>query len=378
MIDRRRPQRAWAELRWTLWGLRGLSRPFAGLAIVWALGAVVHHFFGAPPGGTRPPWSEAFFVSYNLLFLEHTAALPAHPVGVAVQYLQPLFGVFLLAEGLIKLGLTVFQKDHHQEQWMSILASSTRDHVLIVGLGTVGFRVLEELTTLGEQVFVVERDPECQFLDRARNLGADVRLGDARGEDVLATLNIAQARAVIVCTDDDLVNLEVAMDVREARQDIPIVLRLFDQRLARKVQASLGFQVTVSTSQVAAPILAAAALDPSVVGAHRLGETVLLVLEGVIAESSPFAGVHISEVVGAHRLTVVAHRPRDSEVWEAQPSAGVRLASGDALQVMLQRDRLDEVKGLLEAAQTAAPAADAHDGRRSPPSETPSTQVPPK
>jgi len=351
----RRLQRAHAELRWTFWGLRGLSRPFAGLAVVWGLGALAHHLFGAPPGGVQPAWSEALFVSYNLLFLEHIAPLPAHPVGVVVQYVQPLFGVFLLAEGLLKLGLTVFQKDHNQEHWMSILATSTRDHVLVCGLGTVGYRVLEELASLGERTFVIESDPECVFIERARQLGADVHIGDARGENVLASLNIAHARAVIVCTDDDLVNLEVAMDVREARKDIPIVLRLFDQRLARKVQASLGFQVTVSTSQVAAPLFAAAALDPDVVGAHRLGERVLLVLEGRIGTGSPLVGAHISEVVGAHRLTVVAHC-RGDQGWEPQPSAGIRIEAGDGLQVMLQRERLDEVKQLLEASGALSPA----------------------
>ncbi len=341
-------RRAWAELRFHAYALRVLLRPVIGLAVVWVLGALAHHFFGAAPGAALPTWSEAFFVSYNLLFLEHIAPLPAHPAGVAIQYLQPLFGVFLLAEGVIKLGLTVFRKEDHQETWMEILATSTRDHILLCGLGSVGFRVLEELAGLGEQVFAIETDPDGPFVERARQAGAHVYIGDARSENALETLHIAGAKAVIVCTDDDLANLEVAMDVREARKDVPIVLRLFDQRLARKVQASLGFQVTVSTSQLAAPLFAAAALDPAVVGAHRLGEQVLVVLRGELGEGSPIVGARISELVGAHRLTVVAHRSGE-EPWQPQPSAAIKLTAGDTVEVMFPRERLEEVKALFAA-----------------------------
>ncbi|MCP4919415.1 MAG: TrkA family potassium uptake protein [Proteobacteria bacterium] len=316
-------------------------RPLGSLALVWLVGAVLHHAFGAAPGAPDSGWSDAFFVSYNLLFMEHLTDLPAHPVGQAVQYIQPLFGIFLLAEGLVKLGITVFRKEDNQERWMSILASTTSGHIILCGLGNVGFRVLEELAAMGHQVFVVELDDSCPSLDRARELGAEVLIGDARAENTLRSLNVHDARALIVATDDDLANLEIAMDARETDSEIPIVLRLFDQRLARKVQSSLGIQVSFSTSKLAAPLLAGAALDTAVVGAHRVGDQVLVVMD---LEVAGLAGMKLSELAGTHGLTTIAVM-RDG-AWNTRPAIATKLAIGDRVQLLAASDRLDEVRAL--------------------------------
>ena len=337
----RRRQRGFAEFLFHLYAVRVLVRPLVSLCVVWVIGAALHHAYGAPPGGTDPTWNEAFFVSYNLLFMEHLTELPAHPVGQLVQYVQPLFGIFLLAEGLVKLGITVFRKEDNQETWMSILAGSTSGHIILCGLGNVGFRVLEELAGMGHQVFVIELDDHCPSLDRARELGAEVLIGDARAENTLRGLNVARARALIVATDDDLANLEIAMDAREVDAQVPIVLRLFDQRLADKVKASLGIQVSFSTSKLAAPLLAGAALDTSVVGAHRVGDQVLVVVE---LQVEGLAGKKLSELAGGHGLTPIAIWREGA--WDTRPAIATKLVAGDRLQVLAEPDRLDEVHAL--------------------------------
>ena len=308
------------------------------------VGAVLHRSFGAPLGGVAPSWAESAFISYNLLFLEHLAPLPAHPIGQAVQYVLPLLGVILVAEGLIKVGITVFRKEENQEVWMSILAKTSRDHIILCGLGSVGFRVLEELHNLGEQVFAIELDAESPLLEQARQLGADVIVGDARAENLLRSMNIDAARAVIVATDDDLANLEIAMDVRDLRADVPVVMRLFDQRLASKVSSALNIQVSFSTSRLAAPLLAAAAMDSSVVGAHRVADEVLVIMELTVTQGSPLDGETIGALASMHRLNVVAHRSGGG--WVSQPDVTVTLGAGDELQVMVSGERVAEVHAL--------------------------------
>ncbi|MFT4977521.1 MAG: voltage-gated potassium channel [Myxococcota bacterium] len=337
-------RRLLAEVAFRLYALRMLMVPMALLVVTGALGAALHHRFGAPPGGGQPSWSESVYITYNLFFLEHLAPLPEHIIGQVVQYLWPLLGIFLLAEGLLKVGITVFRKEDNLEIWMPILAKTSNNHIILCGLGSVGFRVLEELVGMGEQVFAVEISADCPLLEQARQLGAEVIVGDARAENLLRSLNIEKARAVIVATDDDLANLEIAMDVREIREDVPVVMRLFDQRLAQKVRHALGIEVTFSTSRLAAPLLAAAALDDSIVGAHRVGGEVLVVLELTIAQGSRLDGASISELVGVHQLTVIAHR--DGEVWVPQPRMGQHLAPGDQVQVMVRGDRVAAVRRL--------------------------------
>jgi voltage-gated potassium channel len=352
----RQAQRLLAEALFTASSLRALGRPMAGLGAIAGVGATLHHLYGAPPDGAAPGWSESVFISVNLLFLEHLAVLPAHPIGQAVQYILPVFGVFLLAGGVLKLGHTIFDKQHHQERWMRTLAKTSRGHVILCGLGSVGYRVLEELVGMGEQVFAIEKEDSGPLLPQARALGVEVLIGDARAEHILRSLNVRSAKAVIVATDDDLSNLEIAMDVREIDSDVRIVMRLWDQRLAKKVQATLGIEVTLSTSRLAAPLFAAAALDSSVVGAHRVAGKPLVVMELRVAANGALDGATVSELVGAHRLTVIAAKTADSEEWGVQPSAATRLAAGDRVQVMVAGERVQAVHALNIPAERAGPS----------------------
>ncbi|MDP2309253.1 MAG: NAD-binding protein [Pseudomonadota bacterium] len=338
----RRLRAVWAELSFFARALRVLVRPMAALAVAFAIGTIIERTWGAPPGGAQPRWDEAMFTAYTLLLGEMAAPLPADPWAQAVLYLMPLVGIVFVAEGIIKLGFTVFDKRANAEEWIRIMAQNSRGHVVVCGLGTVGFRVVEELLALDEQVFVIERNADGEFIPRARAMGVEVLIGDARTENLLRTLNITHARSVIIVTDDDLANLEIAMDVRELRADVPIILRLFDQRLAQKVRQTMGIQVSLSTSMVAAPLFASAALDAHVVGTHRVGGQLLLVVE--LDVGIRLSGRTPSALLREHGLTLVA--VSRGGVWRTDLAAEEAIERGDRVHVMVPSHRVAEARAL--------------------------------
>lgn len=340
-------RRALAELRFYGHILRTLVGPTLRLALVVLVGAVLERFFGAPPNTPQLSWGQAFYASYCLLYLEHVGPLPAHPIGQAVQYVQPLLGILLLAEGFVKIMVASISRGEKSEVWVKILASTARGHTIVIGVGSVGFRVIEELHRMGEQVFAVERSEDGEFLPAARELGVQILVGDARQDSVLRSLNVPQARAVIVATDDDLVNLEVAMDVRELTPEVPVVLRLFDQRLARKVRASLGVEVSFSTSALAAPLFASAALDPRVVGTHRVEDRYLLIVELVLTPGCRLDGASAADLSQLYGLTLLAQAAPD-QPWQLQPPPMARVRGGDRVRVALQRKQLDQLADLAD------------------------------
>jgi len=329
-----------AEGLFFLRAMRSLARPFTMLIVVATIGAVVQRNFGQAADQPMPAWDQSFFVAYTLLFFEHIEPIPVHPIGQVVHYLWPLLGIVLLTEGIIKLGMTVFKKESDARGWITLMATASRGHVILCGLGTVGYRVLSELQDMELTVFAIERDEHAQFLSNARETGCHVLVGDPRTPGVLESLNIAKARAVIIATDDDLANLEIAMDVREARADVPIVMRMFDQNLAQKVRTTLGIEVSVSTSKLAAPLLASAALDPSVVGTHTVGNSKLVVMQ--IPVLAGFVGVKVQTIALEHDGTVVAVRPVGGK-WSLQPSPKQALVAGEEIQVMVQSHVIDRI-----------------------------------
>jgi Trk K+ transport system NAD-binding subunit len=150
-------------------------------------------------------------------------------------------------------------------------------HIVVVGLGRVGFRVVNELTELGVPVVAVDVDADSSFLSSLRTK-VPLVVGDARVEETLVRANLATARAVVAATNDDAVNLGVGIAAKRMSPEARTVVRLFDAGFARKVESSLGIDAALSASRIAAPTFAAAALYPDVVKAFIVRDRLFILL----------------------------------------------------------------------------------------------------
>jgi NhaP-type Na+/H+ or K+/H+ antiporter len=80
--------------------------------------------------------------------------------------------------------------------------------VLVIGGGQVGRALAERLSDRGENVVLVEQDVE--IVERARDAGHTVHIGDGTDTDVLRSAGAENAKIVVAATGDDDVNLLVA------------------------------------------------------------------------------------------------------------------------------------------------------------------------
>ncbi len=131
-------------------------------------------------------------------------------------------------------------------------------HVIVCGLGNVGFRVVEELVQRGAQVVAIERTAGNHFIPTARRLGVGVIVGDATVPEVLRQAQAGTARAVLAVTSDELANLEIALLARELNPRQRVVLRLSDPYLAQTLRDAANVRLALSTSALAAPAFLAA------------------------------------------------------------------------------------------------------------------------
>ena len=89
-------------------------------------------------------------------------------------------------------------------------ASKVLSHVIVCGLGQVGYRVTMLLLQMGESVTVVAEVARSEFEREIRELGASVIIGDARDSLILLEAKIDIAKALISVTDSDLTNIEIS------------------------------------------------------------------------------------------------------------------------------------------------------------------------
>jgi len=219
-----------------------------------------------------------------------------------------------------------------------------REHVVVVGLGTVGIEVVEELVGAGRRVVVIDRAEAGRHYAKARALGVPVVVGDATDFAVLDAANLAAATAVAVLTSDDLVNVETGLVVRERLgtrwPSVPVVLRVFDRELARGVEAGFGFDFVRSTAALAAPWFVGAALGLGVLGTFYVDQTLFLVGRLSVTAGGGLDGLTLWELAG--QVRVVALHRADGHL-EHRLRRDTALAAGDDAYLVGRPDEVMQV-----------------------------------
>ena len=83
----------------------------------------------------------------------------------------------------------------------------------------------------------------------------------------LQQAGVMQADAIMVLSDDDRLNLQVALTARDINEKIRIVMRQFSRTLGVKLQQNLVELSVLSLASHSAAAFAAAAIDPNCFGA---------------------------------------------------------------------------------------------------------------
>jgi Trk K+ transport system NAD-binding subunit len=249
-----------------------------------------------------------------------------------------LFGIVLIAGGATLL-TTVFALITNVLVSWRIEQSLGRQqlvglegHVVVVGLGSVGIRVLEGLQDAGREVVVVERNENNRFLNQARALGVPVLIADSTQRQTLEDAGVHAASAVAVLTSDDLTNIETGLAVRDYLGDrwfsVPVVLRVFDRDLGHTVEHHFDFRHVRSTSALAAPRFVGAALGLDILGSFTVGRQPFLVGRLTVAPGRGLDGLAMVDLPAQTRVVALS-RAADGGRLEHPPRRDTRFAPGD-------------------------------------------------
>jgi Trk K+ transport system NAD-binding subunit len=211
------------------------------------------------------------------------------------------------------------------------------DHIIVVGLGNVGTRVVGQLHDLGFDVACVDSDPNARGIPMARKLGLPVIVGKGYLEETLRAAGVERCSALVSVTSSDPVNLETALHARALREDIRIVLRLNDDDLAQRLQKTIGNTVSRSVSYLAAPAFAAALLDHQVLRTVAVGRHVLLIAELLIKPRARLSGSLVRDAERPGQARVLAVQPHGAAAADWAPERTRVLSPGDRVLIIATR-----------------------------------------
>jgi Trk K+ transport system NAD-binding subunit len=277
-----------------------------------------------------------------------------------------LFGIAMMFAGVTTVAILVaFIADVLLSRRLAQTASRQtvrhlRNHIVVVGLGSFGIKVASDLKSAGYDVAVIERDDNNRFLSSAAQLDIPVMLGDATLRQTLEAARVDRARAVAVLTQDDMVNIETGIVLREmlgprvmpdvVRPDVPIVLRIYDRALGAAVGQRFGFEYVRSTVDLATPWFIGAAMGLQVLGTFSVGQRSFM-LGGVHVESgSDLDGLRMVDLSTQTRVIAIT---RPDIAVRLHPRRDTRLTAGDtAYLVGPYRELLDTLRKGQRAQQS--------------------------
>jgi len=328
--------RVWRE--WCF--VRVLFRHFAlrSLIMIGVLfgGAAAFKYLGGDPSIR---FFKAVWHTWLLIFGEPPGDFPDSLILDILYFLMPIIGLTVILEGIIDFALMLRDRKRYERSWCEMMASSMSDHVILVGFGRLGFSTYLLLRKLRESVVVIERDSGNQFLEEVRRDGIPLFIGDARREALLLDANVKQAKSIIVATNDDLANLEIALDARRFNPEILVVLRMFDQNMASKVGEGFRIHTAMSQSAVSAPAFAMSAVDPSIVHSFIVGDDLVVLQQWTVRSEGPLEGRTVGEVMREYGVTIVKRRRGDAEP-QLFPPPEAALTADDRLLVQGPYDHL--------------------------------------
>ncbi|MGA4983748.1 NAD-binding protein [Streptomyces cellulosae] len=234
-------------------------------------------------------------------------------------------------------------------------------HVVLLGLGKIGTRVLTRLREQDIPVVCVEADPEARGMAVARRLRVPVVVGDVTQEGVLESAKIHRADALLALTSIDTTNLEAVLYARSVRPDLRAVLRLYDDDFAKAVYRTLrtahpaALTRSRSVSHLAAPAFAGAMMGRQILGAIPVERRVLLFAAVVVDGHPQLEGRTVAEAFrpGAWRVLALDTAARGDHTGTEPPGSGLVwdlphtyvLQSGDRVVLAATRRGLAELLG---------------------------------
>jgi Trk K+ transport system NAD-binding subunit len=211
------------------------------------------------------------------------------------------------------------------------------DHVIVAGLGNVGTRIVGQLHDLGVDVVCIDKREDAAGIPLARRLGLKVVIGETHREETLRAAGIASCQALVSVTNSDIANLETALHARALAEDLRIVVRLYDDDLAERIQKTIGNTISRSVSYLAAPTFAATMLEHQVLRTIPVGRHVLLIADVPVAADAELAGQLVEEVHRRGEVRVLALRRRGANDLDWRPRNEYRLMPQDRLFVLATR-----------------------------------------
>lgn len=203
---------------------------------------------------------DAFYgAAKTLVTVDPNDKVADGPQGFKV-FVAVLMLVALVFEAFFTAGIVNRLIDRRLTGLVGRRAVPRRDHVIVVGMGQVGLRLCLLLRDCGVAVVAVDNSTDGENVGQAREAGLPVVIGRGADPSLLRRLSLNRALALAAVTDNDLENLSIGLSALSLQDDLRVVLRVGDGRLANETRSLFEIGIVRDVHRIAAGLIAAQAM----------------------------------------------------------------------------------------------------------------------
>lgn len=319
--------------------LREFRAPLAFFVLAMGVSGWLFQSLSGLYGTPIESWLEAVYDVLTMSFLQPpNMDFPDHWALQLFYFVMPVIGLGLAATGLADFGVLLFNRRARSKEWEMAVASTFKEHTVLVGLGHLGFRVLQTLNTMQEAVVTIELNPAADLVTTVRKMNIPVIQDDATRQAALEAAGITRAKTIVLCAQNDAMNLQIAVKARSLNPNIRVVVRIFDEDFAQSLQQQFGFAALSATS-MSAPAFAAAATGVDITRPITVEGVSLSLAQLTVNPRARFAGKTVARVERVYDLSVVLLKRAGDD--DLHPRGERVIATGDKLGVLGSPARLN-------------------------------------
>ncbi|MBS1767232.1 MAG: potassium channel protein [Acidobacteria bacterium] len=286
-------------------------------------------------------WVDAFYMSITTLFtvgFKEMGDVTAATKVFTIVYL--VVGLGIATYAISNLTALIVEGDlqgYLRERRMEKRLVDIKDHIIVCGLGKMGFQAAWELKQAGVPFVIVEADA-TKGRTNPRMMNELILHGNALNELVLEKAGISRAKGLISALASDADNVLVVLTARQMNPTMPIIARNAKLGTERQLKAA-GANHIVSPYEIGGRRMAGLLLNPDVM---RFFDVVLdqdqveLGMERILIHgASKLVGLTMREArLRDETGVLVVGIQRGQEKLKFNPQGGERFLEGDVVLTM--------------------------------------------
>jgi Trk K+ transport system NAD-binding subunit len=252
-----------------------------------------------------------------------------------------VIGAYIAARGVTDFVNLFFNPNQNRNAWEEAVASTYTDHVIVLGVGHLGTRVIRELRAMGLEVVAIDSriDPEKQA--ELKTLDVPLVAGDGRLAATMETAGVRKAQALLVCTSNDHMNLEVTMRARDLNPGLRIVVRMWEDQFKDQIARFMNVEAVLSATNIAAPTFAGHALGIEITQTIAINGEDYSMIQLHVAPGSFLDGKTVGALQEDENLDIVLHGQAGD--LDVHPATDRVVRAGDTLVLFALHRKITDV-----------------------------------